>query len=210
MFFRTTFLVVFQLPHDDIFRRREQDCLSCQDIALLVSKGPGMQLASMSEVEVSFQTRISMDDIEMAVPLTRHFLVDSIEGRQIKLRRRIDLCKPLDVLQSQEHDQVHVVGHTRLTVQHGRNTASHEVTDTQHAERMHEQLDQVRFGHAEKYGAPLAQPAARTNRGVGSAGMRSCAGAWSNKACERLANAALASCGAALRSAQGWPVHPPT
>src|SRR5689334_16360154 len=108
MFFRTTFSVVFQLPHDDIFRRREQDCLSCQDI------------------------------------------------------------------------------------------------------RMHKQLDQVRFGHAEKYGAPLAQPAARTIRGVGSAGMRSCAGAWSNKACERLANAALASCAAALQSAQGWPVHPPT
>ena len=56
-----------------------------------------------------------------------------------------------DVLVSQENHEVYIVGQSRFSIQHSRHAAADNVTHSHTVQRAHEDQEQFRFGHVERY-----------------------------------------------------------
>src|ERR1017187_3634091 len=142
MFFGATFTVVFQLSHDDVFRRRKADGVVANGIFAGVAKRISVQVFASGGVKIRLQTGVRMDDVKMSAALPRHFLENDGGWRNVKLRRGKNDVQPGRIVRAEKNHEVNVMGRAWLAVKRRRHTAADEIADTRPVQRQREQFDE--------------------------------------------------------------------
>lgn len=144
VFFGSALAEVFQLFQDHVFDGRDPDRLAVANLhALPMGQAPGDQRLVAREVQIGFQARVVMDDIEMSAPGAPRFDGDDFGRRTIEPLGRVESGQCLDLGIVQDDHQIDVVGEPRFAVDDARHGSGHHMRDAGLVERLGENEEEI-------------------------------------------------------------------
>src|SRR5881296_1556923 len=166
---RAAFPVIFELAHDDVLGRRNGEHLAFHFQLPRPRQSPGVQWISPTQIYVRFETGLMVNDVEVSALFAGYFHRDHLCRRTIELCWREYLGQPGNVPAIQHHDQIHIMGQARLTINDDRHAPADHVGHAQRVQPLCEHEKEVSLGHTRKSGERPDGWLRRSNRGVGRA-----------------------------------------
>src|SRR5688572_22655033 len=144
---RSTVPVVLQLADDDVFGRRYPDRLAADGFSSPMGQAPAIERVVAREVDVGAESRLVVQQVEMAKARALDFGLERFDRRDIEFRGGKRFRKPGEIRAGEPKDQVQVEGQPGLAENDGGDGPGGHVGDLELVEGARETPEEVNQRH---------------------------------------------------------------